>query len=314
MQTTMINAPKKDYSPFPAGKCAISTMQSIEWRHQVIEGNGGFEAERVRALGALRSLQSKKKLAAEKHQETHFRWNEENEKSIEDYVERETAGARIRVEDTEAAIKKEQEDTEAAENTELTTREPEKTLNEMMLAIWHSLSDIASSDDWEDGEDDDDQDTDQGQLIEDGQPGWVMGTITKTVQQCMERFRQKQKKLDKVTQPGWEDATDYYRGRDMKYSTSDLRVPAVVQPQTDDDTAAPALPPLGELMECLDIVRGILQMPQGTTQPGRSHMRLGTGKLWSNTRIPGLAPTAEPNSSLSLIAMPVERVSSYPCI
>jgi len=50
-------------------------------------------------------MRFKKKLGAEKRQETHFLSNEEKEKLIEDYVERETAGARKRVEDTEAAIR-----------------------------------------------------------------------------------------------------------------------------------------------------------------------------------------------------------------
>jgi predicted N-acyltransferase len=44
------------------------------------------------------------KLAAEMQQATHFLSNEEKEKWIEDYVERETAGARKRVEDAEAAV------------------------------------------------------------------------------------------------------------------------------------------------------------------------------------------------------------------
>jgi len=49
----------------------------------------------VRALGALRSLRSKKKLSAEKPQETHFSSIEEKEKWIEDHVDRETAVARM---------------------------------------------------------------------------------------------------------------------------------------------------------------------------------------------------------------------------
>jgi hypothetical protein len=48
-------------------------------------------AERVPALGALRSLRSKNKLAAEKRRETNFLSNDEKENWIEDYVERETA-------------------------------------------------------------------------------------------------------------------------------------------------------------------------------------------------------------------------------
>jgi hypothetical protein len=39
-----------------------------------------------------------------------------------------------------------------------------------------------------------------------------MDTITKTVQQRMQWFQQKQMKLDEMTQPGWEDAADYLRG------------------------------------------------------------------------------------------------------
>jgi hypothetical protein len=63
-----------------------------------------LEAERVRALGALHSLRSRKILEVEKRRETHFLSNEEQEKWIQDYAERETAGPRKRVEDAEAAV------------------------------------------------------------------------------------------------------------------------------------------------------------------------------------------------------------------
>jgi hypothetical protein len=190
-------------------------------------------------------LRSKKKLAAEKRLETHFLSNEEKEKCIEDYVERETAGARKQVEDTEAAVQEEQDDMMHTEIAGLTSREPEKTFVEMMAAIGDSLSDLASSDDGEDGEDEDEE-TEQGKLSEDDEPGWVMGTITKTVQQHMESFRQKQMKLDELTQPGWEGAADYFRERDKKYGIAELKVPVVVQPQTDDDASAPPPTSFGE--------------------------------------------------------------------
>jgi len=115
-----------------------------------------------------------------------------------------------------------------AELAGLTSRKPEKTFEEMLIAIGDSLSDLASSDDGEDGEDEDDEETEKVKLSEDDEPSWVMGTITKTVQQCMERFRQKQMKFQELTQPGWEDAADYFRERDTKYGTSEFRVPAVV--------------------------------------------------------------------------------------
>jgi len=141
-----------------------------------------------------------------------------------------------------------------------------------------------------------------------------MGTISKTVQQRMESFRQKQLKLDELAQPGWEDAADYFRERDKKYRTAELRVPVVVQPQTDDDASAPPPTTFGELIERLDIVPGISQMPQGTSQPRRSHIRLGWVKPQSNTTISGLEPAAELDTLPLLKAKPVEPVSFYPCL
>ena len=153
-------------------------------------------------------------LAVEKRRETQFLSNEEIKKWIEDYVERETAGARERVEDAEAADKQEQDDMTHAEMAGWTSREPAKTFEEILAAIGDSLSESASSDDEQDGEDNDDEETDQGNLREDDEPGWVMCTITKTVQLPMERFLQKQMKLDELTQPGWEDAGDNFREED----------------------------------------------------------------------------------------------------
>jgi len=134
------------------------------------------------------------------------------------------------------------------------------------------------------------------------------------VQQRMERFRQKQMKLDELTQPGWEDAADYFRERDEKYSTTELRVPAVVQPQTMNDAPAPPPATFGEQMESLDIVPRISQRPQGTSRPGSSHIRLGSLKPQSQSIIPSGEPAAEPDSSMLLKAKPVEPVSFYHCI
>jgi len=62
----MVNAPKLNFSPLLAGRYGKSKMLSTQQRHHAKEGKSGLEAEKVRALGALRSLRSKKKLAAEK--------------------------------------------------------------------------------------------------------------------------------------------------------------------------------------------------------------------------------------------------------
>jgi hypothetical protein len=138
-----------------------------------------------------------------------------------------------------------------------------------------------------------------------------MGTITKTVQQRMERFWQKEMELNEWTQPGWEDAADYFGEPDEMYCTYGLRVPAGFQPQTNEDAPAPPATTFGELMESLDIVPKISQSPQGTSRPGNSHNMLGTVKLQSKSSIPSGEPAAEPDSSMLLKAKPVQPVSVY---
>jgi len=238
-KSTIVNALKKNCLRLPAGRSSKSTNWSTQQRPEANESKSGLEAERVRALGVLRSWRSKKKLAVEKQYETHFLSNEEKMKWIEDYVKRETAGARQRVEDAEAADQQEQEDMTHDGIVGLRLREPEKTFGETLVAIGVSLSELASSDDEGDGEDEDDEETEQGNLSEDDKPSWVMGTITKTVQQPMERFLPKQMKLDEVTQPGWEDAADNCGEQDKTYGTTELSVPVVVQLQTNHDALAP---------------------------------------------------------------------------
>jgi len=103
----MVNAPKNNLSPLPAGKYGKSTKHSTRRCHLANKGESGLEAERVRELGALRSLRSKKKLAAEKRRETHFSSNKEREKWNQDYVERETAVERKRGHDAETAVMQE---------------------------------------------------------------------------------------------------------------------------------------------------------------------------------------------------------------
>jgi len=155
----MVNALKKNCPPVPAGKYGKWTNSSTPRRHQANEGESALETETLRALGAMRRAQSKKKLAAKKSPERHFLSNEDKEQLIEDYVERETAGARKRHDDVEAAVQQELEYTRTAQNGGLTNGEPEKSFHEMMVAIRDSLSDLASSDDGEDGEDEDDEET-----------------------------------------------------------------------------------------------------------------------------------------------------------
>jgi len=201
-----------------------------------------------------------------------------------------------------------------AESMGLTNRQPEKTFEQLMVAIREYLSGLAWSDDSENGEAEDNNETEQGKLSEDDEPGRVMGTFTKMDNQRMVRFRQKQIKLDELTQPGWEDATDNFPEGDKKDGTSQLRVLAFVQLQTDGDVGAPAPTSFGEHMEIRKIVPGISQMPQVTSRAGSNHVRLGSVKLPWNTSIPGLQLATKSDSSLLLKDKPVEPVSFYPCI
>jgi len=312
--TTIVNAPKQHVLPLPAGKYGKSTKRSTQQCHQATEGNSGFEAAAVGALRGLGSLRSKTKLVAGGQRETHFLSKEENDIWIEDCIDRETAEATKRVEDAEIAVQQKQEDVRKAENAELTNREPEKTVQEMIVALRDSLSDLVSSDDVEDGEDEDDEETEQGNLREDDEAGWVTGTISKMVQQRIERFRQKQIKLDELTQPGRQYTANYVGERDRRYVTSELMVASVVERQTDNDPAIPALTPCGGRIERLDIVPGISQVLQRTSRPWRSYTGLGCGNPQSSTSIPGLAPAAEPHSLLIEHSKPAELLSFYPCV
>jgi hypothetical protein len=65
-QTTMVNAPKMNFSPLLAGRYGKLTKPSTQRRHHANQGKSGLNAESDRALGALRSLRSKKNLVAEK--------------------------------------------------------------------------------------------------------------------------------------------------------------------------------------------------------------------------------------------------------
>jgi len=223
--------------------------------------------------------------------------------------------ARQWVQDVETAIMQQQEDMSTAENAGATTRKPENTFKEMLNAIRDSLSDLASSNDEQDGEDEaaDEEDTELSKLSDDAS-GWVMGIISKTVQHCMESFQQKQLRLDELMQLGWGDAANYFSERNMKYGTAELKVPAVVKPQIDMTAAIPSPTTFGELMQTLDIVPGQTQMPAVTSQPGSSQMWLGSEKPQSYKFIPVFLPDAAPDSTPIEDAKPVEPERFYPCI
>jgi len=105
-------------------------------------------------------------------------------------------------------------------------------------------------------------------------------------------------KLEELTQLRLENTGDDFRETDKKYGPSELSVLAVVHPQTDDYVVAPASTKLGELMECLDNVLGISQMPQKTSRPGQSLFRLWSENPKSNMSKSNRAPPTKPDLSL----------------
>jgi len=135
-------------------------------------------------------MQSKKKLSAENRQETHFLSNDKKEKWIEDYVERETAVARKRVQDAETAIMQEVKDMTTAEKRGATSGKLEIMFEEIFNAIREILSNLPSSDDEQHGEDeeDDEDDTELSKLNDDDEPGCVIGKISKTVHSAWRVF------------------------------------------------------------------------------------------------------------------------------
>jgi len=199
----------------------------------------------------------------------YFSSHQEKERQINDYMDREIAGARKRDGDAETALMQEQGDMRNAENVQSTTSMPENILEEMLNTVRDSLSDVASSDDKEAGEDEenDKEDTELGKVSEDNKPGWVMGTICKMVQQNMESFRQKRIRRDKLPQPERGVTADYILERDMKDGMAKWMVLAVVKPQTDKTAVTPSPATFGELIHTLVIVLGQSQMPQRIRNP-----------------------------------------------
>jgi len=309
-----VNALKKNFSQGPAGQYSTSTNSSTRQHHQAYEGRSGSEGEWVRALGALHSSRSKEKLTAEKWRATHFLNKKQKEKSIKDDVEKVASVAKKCDEDAETVIEQVEEEMRGAGNAGLTVRNPENMSEEMKIVIGDSLTDLGSCDNEEDGDDDDNQVTELGRLGKYDEPGWVAGTMCKMVHQRMERYRQKQMNLHELTQPGWQHMAHYFDVTDIKYGTTECKVPAHVEPQKDIVAAALALTPSGEHMESLDIVCGIWQIPQGTSRPESIHESLGSGKPQSNKRIAWFSPDMEPYLSSIKKSKPVEPASSYLCI
>jgi len=121
-------------------------------------------------------------------------------------------------------------------------------------------------------------------------------------------------KLDELTQPGWGEAANSSRERDMKYENTELTVPAVVTHQIDTTAATPSPTTFGEHMQTLDMVRGQSPMTAVTSQPGSSQMRPGSEKPQSHQFIMVFSADAATDSMPIQDAKPLEPVSFYRCM
>jgi hypothetical protein len=248
--------------------------------------------------------------------DTHFLSNEEQEKLIEDYVQRETTLGRKRVRDAETAIIQKMKDMTSAKCECATTGKPRITCQEMLKAIGYRLSDLVISDEEQDvkEEEDDEEDTELGKLSADDEPGWAMGTISKSVQHRMESFRQKQMRFDKCTHLGWGDVANCFRQRDMKYRTFKLTVLAVIKPKIDTTVATPLPTTFGKRVLSIEIVQVQMQMPAVTSRPGSTKMRQDLEKPQLHKFSPVRWVDAVTNSMPIHDSKPVEPISWYPCI
>jgi hypothetical protein len=83
------------------------------------------------------------------------------------------------------------QDMSTTANRGASTEQPETPFEEMLNAMGDSLSDLASCDDGQNGEseEDDEENPDLGKVSDDDESGWVMDTITKTLQHRIESFQ-----------------------------------------------------------------------------------------------------------------------------
>jgi hypothetical protein len=124
-------------------------------------------------------------------------------------------------------VQQEQKDRRKVENTGLINRHPEMTFQKIMVTMSHSLSNLASSNDGEDREIEDDEETELSLLSKHDEPCNMMGIISTSVQQRMERIQLQQIRHAELTQPQYTDAADNCSKIDKKYSISGLMIPAV---------------------------------------------------------------------------------------
>ena len=110
-------------------------------------------------------------------------------------MESEIAAARQRVAEVKAAVEREKDSVLRRVATDTT----KITFEEMLEAIGDSINNIATSDEEDDKDKEEDgEDNVNSELSDDNKPNWIVGTINKLVQKLLDTFWTKQMKLKKL--------------------------------------------------------------------------------------------------------------------
>jgi hypothetical protein len=108
-----------------------------------------------------------------------------------------------------------------------------------------------------------------------------MGTISQTGRQDGESIWPTQMTLDEWTQPEFENVANHHKDTDKKFGTATVIIPAVAMLEIDNVAPEIAQATFRQLIETVDIISGKLQIAQGSSQPGSSHLCSSLCKLES---------------------------------
>jgi hypothetical protein len=228
---------KKNLKPLPAGKHGKSKKASTLRRHRCNEGKSAHEAERIRALNALRSLRSKKRLAAAKKKEVKDMDEEERGRWIDDYVEKETRVARQRVEAADAAVKADMEKVYDPK----TVDEPKKTFQELLALVGDDIDNVVPSDDdddWDDSEEDSDEEAeedDDARSASGDIHDFVPGQMDKTTMAEIAAARARIGRMFELTKEGYAEAEAFWRKRDQEVGVDTLKHSLLPFPSSEHD-------------------------------------------------------------------------------
>jgi hypothetical protein len=235
---------KKNLKPLPAGKTGKSRNPSTLRRHRYNAERSAHEAERIRALNALRTLKSRKRKAATKMKEIQGMSEDQREKWIENYVERETQVARQRVEAADAAVN---EDMENEYGAPPAVRTKKRTFEELLALVGDDLDNVVPSDDDDDDDDEEEPDEDEDEKEWADDDDFVPGQMDKTTMAEIAAARARTSRIFELTKEGYAEAEAFWRKRDEEVGVDTLKHGRLPVPRSEtekSDEMEAASPPI----------------------------------------------------------------------